>query len=275
MSDPYTVLGIKPGASEADIKAAWRRLAQQYHPDRNQGSKAAEDKFKEIQAAYDLLKKAGYKPSSGTTGATAGQQMEGFSFSAAEIEALDSIIRHTGAVPNVYSRMHALQLCIESGALWAERMASNASAKMCYTERGLFGRTFTYNVHDFAASYVSQLGTHGGTFVPLGALSDRGRATLPSLCRLARQPVTPAAQRHAAGMLIQLTAEMMSRHAKGGDVFLRVPTGDGNAILYRMPLWTWMTESLNAKASDWQKTSPHKRTWWRALMVIAGLKIKP
>ncbi|ACJ00229.1 molecular chaperone DnaJ [Rhodospirillum centenum] len=54
--DYYEVLGVQKGASADDLKKAYRKLAMQYHPDRNQGDKAAEQKFKEISEAYDVLK---------------------------------------------------------------------------------------------------------------------------------------------------------------------------------------------------------------------------
>jgi len=53
--DPYTTLGVKKDATQADIQKAYRRLAKKLHPDLNPGNKLAEDKFKEISAAYDLL----------------------------------------------------------------------------------------------------------------------------------------------------------------------------------------------------------------------------
>jgi DnaJ-class molecular chaperone len=54
-ADPYTTLGVNKDASQADIQKAYRRLAKKLHPDLNPGDKNAEDKFKEISAAYDLL----------------------------------------------------------------------------------------------------------------------------------------------------------------------------------------------------------------------------
>jgi molecular chaperone DnaJ len=56
--DYYEVLGVARNAPEADIKKAYRRLAMKHHPDRNPGDKAAEEKFKEVQAAYEVLSDA-------------------------------------------------------------------------------------------------------------------------------------------------------------------------------------------------------------------------
>jgi len=53
--DFYEVLGVERTADEETIKKAYRKLARQYHPDRNPGDKAAEAKFKEVQEAYDVL----------------------------------------------------------------------------------------------------------------------------------------------------------------------------------------------------------------------------
>jgi DnaJ-class molecular chaperone len=53
--DPYATLGVKKDASQADIQKAYRRLAKKHHPDLNPGNSSAEEKFKEITAAYDLL----------------------------------------------------------------------------------------------------------------------------------------------------------------------------------------------------------------------------
>ena len=53
--DPYTTLGVKKDATQDEIQKAYRRLAKKLHPDLNPGNKVAEEKFKEVSAAYDLL----------------------------------------------------------------------------------------------------------------------------------------------------------------------------------------------------------------------------
>src|SRR5215813_2977748 len=53
--DYYEVLGIKRDASEDEIKKAYRKLARKFHPDLNPGDKTAEEQFKSLQEAYDVL----------------------------------------------------------------------------------------------------------------------------------------------------------------------------------------------------------------------------
>lgn len=55
MRDPYEVLGVAKSASEAEIKKAFRSLAKKHHPDTKGGDKAAQKRFQEISAAYDIL----------------------------------------------------------------------------------------------------------------------------------------------------------------------------------------------------------------------------
>ena len=79
--DPYAALGVSKKASPEEIKKAYRKLARQYHPDRNPGDSSAEARFKEISAAYDVLgdpdkrkthDRAGANPFAGTAGGAGG-----------------------------------------------------------------------------------------------------------------------------------------------------------------------------------------------------------
>jgi DnaJ-class molecular chaperone len=106
--DYYEVLGINREASEADVKKAYRKLARQYHPDRNPGDKTAETRFKEVQEAYDVLSdktKRSQYDRFGFTGPQAGNgagggpfqwQSPGFSAGSVNAEDLSEILRQFG-----------------------------------------------------------------------------------------------------------------------------------------------------------------------------------
>jgi DnaJ-class molecular chaperone len=80
----YELLGVSRSASDDDIQKAYRKLARQWHPDRNPGDKAAEDKFKDIAGAYEILsdkkKRAQYDQFGAVGGPGGGGGPEGFHF---------------------------------------------------------------------------------------------------------------------------------------------------------------------------------------------------
>jgi len=91
--DYYKTLGVKRSAAAGDIRKSYRRLARKYHPDLNPGDKAAEERFKQVQEAYEVLSdpkkremydqvgfysEAGFQPGGGARGAGAGPGPGGF-----------------------------------------------------------------------------------------------------------------------------------------------------------------------------------------------------
>lgn len=76
--DFYSVLGVERSATADEIKKAYRKLALQYHPDKNPGNKKAEEKFKEITEAYEVLSDANKRKSYDQFGATGFQDFSGF-----------------------------------------------------------------------------------------------------------------------------------------------------------------------------------------------------
>ncbi len=88
MKNPYETLGVAKNASGDEIKKAYRKLARQYHPDKNPGDAAAEERFKEVQNAYDLLsepeKREQYDRFGSTNGRGPGPGGGGFNWSTTE-----------------------------------------------------------------------------------------------------------------------------------------------------------------------------------------------
>ena len=72
IDDPYKVLGLERGASDEEVKKAYRRLAKKYHPDANPGDEAAARKMQEINAAYEQIKNPPQADSSGYGGGAYG-----------------------------------------------------------------------------------------------------------------------------------------------------------------------------------------------------------
>lgn len=74
MRDPYEILGVARSAGDDDVKKAYRSLCKKYHPDLNPGDQAAEEKFKEVQAAYDEVMRQRQGGGSGNAAYGYGQQ---------------------------------------------------------------------------------------------------------------------------------------------------------------------------------------------------------
>ncbi|MDR2770053.1 MAG: molecular chaperone DnaJ [Rickettsiales bacterium] len=160
MKNPYEVLGLSKGASDADIKAAYRKLVIKYHPDKNGGDKSAEEKFKEISNAYDILKDAqkkaaydqfgeaafgggGANTSGGFKGNPFGSGFSGFGFNMGDVSGMmDEVLRGFGfgsdaaADGNGQGRdmLHEITVSLEeaySGTSQTIRFSSHVKCEKC------------------------------------------------------------------------------------------------------------------------------------------------
>jgi len=109
MKNPYQVLGVPTSATPEEIKKAYRALALKFHPDRNPGNKAAEEKFKELAAAYEVLSDpekrrefddvaAGRVPSGAGSRRPSGPGGRGPAGPDVEAMSMDEILRRFGGV---------------------------------------------------------------------------------------------------------------------------------------------------------------------------------
>ncbi|MBM3456968.1 MAG: molecular chaperone DnaJ [Armatimonadetes bacterium] len=158
--DYYQVLGVSRGASEKEIKAAYRRLARKYHPDVNPGDKAAEERFKEVSGAYEVLSDpekrqqydafgSGWDGVAGQ-GPTGGANVGGFTFRVGDRGAtpdLGDLLgglgglfgKRSGGIPTGEDLQYELEITLEEAFHGAERRLTITSPDLCPTCHGSGG----------------------------------------------------------------------------------------------------------------------------------------
>ena len=153
--DYYEILGVDRAATEDDVKKAYRKLAVQYHPDKNPGNKSAEEKFKEISEAYEVLRdphkkskydQFGHAGVDGGAGGFGGYDFQGFDLS----DALRTFMRDFAGFEDVFggggtaTRLRAevqrgedlqirLKLTLEEIAAGTEKKIKIKSIQKCST----------------------------------------------------------------------------------------------------------------------------------------------
>lgn len=111
LKDPYKILGVSPDATDEEIKKAYRRLAKQYHPDRNPGDAEAARRMQEINDAYEQIKNP-------DKGYSRGFDYDGYGSGSQDQEPYLQAAVHFARVGRYAEALNALSNCSKRDARW-------------------------------------------------------------------------------------------------------------------------------------------------------------
>jgi molecular chaperone DnaJ len=210
--DYYDVLGVNRDASDDDIKKAYRKLAMKYHPDRNPDSKEAEDKFKEVKEAYEMLSEsdkraaydqfghAGVDPNMGAGGGFRGGQGGFGDFADAFGDIFGDIFGGRagggGGRSNVYrgaDLRYNMEISLEEAAKGCERQIRIPTHENCDICHGSGAKPGTQ------PKTCTTCGGHGQVRVSQGFFSVQ--QTCPTCHGSGKQITDPCTKCHGAGQL--------------------------------------------------------------------------
>lgn len=257
-NDPYAVLGIPRGASAADIKQAYRRLAMKYHPDRNPGDKRAEETFKAVKAAYDQL------TSRPTVGAKAVSRdnlvsdLDVVDITAEELALLHEICSWL-RIPTTPSHLKWLvNVALVVSPFWASLIPI---VRVPAEKRA-------YQVQGFVQEKMAEPPRPAVMQVPLHRGVQRANWLIGICCIVGAALPTPPHMRNSVGAAIEMMHWMLKHNYEGRRVY--------DFFNDELPLWRLLVKGIKPEATPWELLLPPHRTFWKhpLLWLLYGHKHK-
>ena len=247
MKDYYAVLGVTEGASDEEIKKAYRKLARQYHPDRNPNDPEAEERFKEVQEAYEVLadvqrrreydraRKApfGRRGFGGESfGEPFGRASGGFGFGGSEFGFGET---EFGSMNDLFSRFFGEEPFVERRRRRRPRRGRDVRAVVRLTfEEALRGGTHQFSLPDGeTVSVTIPEGVSSGTSIRLRGRGERGPGGMRGDLYVTIE-VEPHPRFHREGNDLYLRESISAVEAMTGTE-RRVQDVYGNNVRIRIP----------------------------------------
>lgn len=270
--DYYAILGVSPDASDEEIKRAFRKLALKYHPDRNRGNKEAEEKFKEINEAYQVLSdpekrarydqmRAAYERWRQTGMPPGGFQWGDWSHAPGgvriEFRDLDDLFGGVGGFSEFFRRFFGFAPEWETSTAWEDPFASvfqqQARTRPTYRPRlehpitislaeAYHGTTRHIEVNGRRLEVKIPPGARTGTRVRLRRAVPLEDGTLADLDLIVHVAPDPRFEREGDDLYIEVPVELYTAVLGGevrvptfkGDVYLRIPPGTQCGQTFRL-----------------------------------------
>ena len=238
--DYYKILGVSKSADEKEIKSAFRKLARKYHPDKNPGDKAAEDKFKEINEAYEVLGNAENRSLYDRLGRNyhryqqSGGQPGGFDFSqffsqgggGAQQVNFDNIFGGGGGFSDFFTSIFGNQRAYQQPQAFSGR---NINQEVSISlEEAYHGTTRTL-VREDGERFVAKIprGAKTGTKIRLRGKGSQGQAGAGDLILKITVKDHKRYQRDGDNLIVNVPVDFLTA-VLGGKVALETLSGTGN-----------------------------------------------